>query len=47
MAHLCPYRERASAAHELRAPAWRLVAVFCVAVALALTARLSLGPSPF
>jgi hypothetical protein len=43
MSHL--RSERAAAAEELRAVAWRLIAVLAVALSLVLLARVALGPS--
>jgi hypothetical protein len=39
--------ENASAAQELRATAWRLIAVLAVALTVALLSRLTLGPALF
>ena len=47
MSYLRPYREPENAADELRAMAWRLIVVFALAVAVALAARLAMGPSLF
>ena len=47
MSYLGPYRERANSAHELRAIAWRLIVMFSIALAVALAARLTFGPSLF
>jgi hypothetical protein len=46
--HMSYYRhDNASAAQELRATAWRLIAVLMVALTVALLSRLTFGPALF